>query len=80
MLPIGHSHCQDGHGLRLNERRSPPLIKRHVATSLALIIIALHLALPSRATAQANTDIEKVRAKVQMLSASGDNASRSQVP
>ena len=48
------------------------MIKRHVAISLALIIIALNLALPSKTTAQSITDTDKVRARVQMLSASGD--------
>ena len=46
--------------------------KRHLAISLSLIIIALNLALPSRVTAQSNADVEKVRARVQMLSVSSD--------
>jgi len=48
------------------------LNKRHLAISLSLIIIALNLALPSRVTAQSNADVEKVRARVQMLSVSSD--------
>jgi len=48
------------------------LDKRHLAISLSLIIIALNLALPSRVTAQSNADVEKVRARVQMLSVSSD--------
>src|SRR4030095_7271367 len=50
-----------------------PLTKKYAAISLALIMIALNLALPSRAIAQSNTDIEKLRARVQMLSTSGDS-------
>jgi hypothetical protein len=46
------------------------LTKKYAAISLALIITAFNLALPSRATAQSNIDIEKVRTRVQMLSAS----------
>ena len=49
------------------------LIKKHVAIVLSLIITALSLALPSQATAQSNTEIEKVRAKVQILSSSRDS-------
>jgi len=48
------------------------LTKKYAAIALSLIITALNLALPSQATAQSNTDIEKVRARVQMLSA-GDS-------
>jgi hypothetical protein len=49
------------------------LTKKYAAIALSLIITALNLSLPSQATAQSNTDIEKVRARVQMLSASGDS-------
>ena len=49
------------------------MTKKYAAIALSLIITALNLALPSQATAQTNTDIEKVRARVQMLSASGDS-------
>jgi len=49
------------------------LTKKYAAITLSLIITALNLALPSQATAQSNTDIEKVRARVQMLSASRDS-------
>ena len=49
------------------------MIKKHVAIALSLIITALSLALPSQATAQSNTEMEKVRAKVQILSASRDS-------
>ena len=48
------------------------MTKKYAAIALSLIITALNLALPSQATAQSNTDIEKVRARVQMLSA-GDS-------
>ena len=46
--------------------------KRHLAISLSLIIIVLNLVLPSHVAAQSSTDVEKVRARVQMLSASSD--------
>ena len=46
--------------------------KRHLALSLSLIIIGLNLLLPSHVTAQSSADVEKVRARVQMLSASSD--------
>jgi len=49
------------------------LIKQHVAVGLSLIITALSLALPSQVTAQSDTQIEKVRARVQILSASKDS-------
>ena len=49
------------------------MTKRYAAIALALIMTALNLALPSRATAQSNANIEKVRSRVQMLSASGDS-------
>ena len=48
------------------------MTKKYAALVLSLIMTALNLALPSRATAQSNTDIEKLRARVQMLSA-GDS-------
>lgn len=49
------------------------MIKKHVAKALSLIITASILALPSQAPAQSATEIEKLRAKVQILSASGDS-------
>jgi len=49
------------------------LTKKYAAIALSLIITAVNLALPSQATAQSNTDIEKVRARVQILSASRDS-------
>jgi len=48
------------------------LIKKHVAVVLSVIITTLSLALPPQATAQSNTDIEKIRAKVRTLSASSN--------
>jgi hypothetical protein len=57
----------------LNDRRLLLLTKRYAALALSLIITAVNLALPSRATAQSNTDIEKIRARVQVLSASRDS-------
>ena len=49
------------------------LVKKHIAIALSLIIAALSLASPSVATAQSNTEIEKVRAEVQILAASRDS-------
>ena len=49
------------------------MIKKYAAITLALIIFTVSLALPSRATAQSNTNIEKVRARVQILSESSDS-------
>lgn len=49
------------------------MTKKYAAIVLSLIITALNLALPSEAAAQSNTDIEKVRARVQILSASKDS-------
>ena len=49
------------------------LIKKHLAIALLLIITALSLALPSQAIAQSDTEIEKVRANVRILSASRDS-------
>jgi len=48
------------------------LTKKFAAIAFSLIITTVNLALPSQATAQSNTDIEKVRARVQILSASRD--------
>ena len=48
------------------------MIKKHVAVVLSVIITTLSLALPPQATAQSNTDIEKIRAKVRTLSASSN--------
>ena len=49
------------------------MIKKYVATALSLIITAVSLAFPSHATAQSNTEVEKIRARVQILSASKDS-------
>src|SRR5215207_3011488 len=49
------------------------LVKKHVAIALSIIITALSLAWPAEATAQSVPEIEKVRAKVQILSASKDS-------
>jgi hypothetical protein len=48
------------------------LIKKHPALAVALIVAAINLTLPSLAIAQVNPAIERVRAKVQLLSASKD--------
>ena len=49
------------------------MTKKYEALALALIMTALNLALPSQATAQSNTDIDKVRTRVMALSASPDS-------
>ena len=49
------------------------MTKKYAALALSLIITALNLALPSLATAQSNSDFERVRARVQILSASRDS-------
>jgi len=59
--------------LILNDWRLILLIKKYEASVLSLIITIVSLALPPQATAQSNTDIEKVRAKVQILAASKDS-------
>ncbi len=59
--------------LILNDWRLLRLTKKYAAVALSLIITAVNLALPSQAAAQSNTDIEKVRARVQILAASKDS-------
>ena len=49
------------------------MTKKYAAVALSLIITALNLALPSQATAQSNSDIETLRARVQILSALKDS-------
>ena len=49
------------------------MIRKHLAIALSVIITALSLALPSPVSAQTDAEIEKVRAKVQILSASRDS-------
>ena len=49
------------------------MIKTHLAIALSVIITALSFGLPATATAQTPVDIEKIRAKVQTLSASKDS-------
>ncbi len=49
------------------------MTKKYAAIALSLIITALNLVLPPQATAQSNSDIERVRARVQILSASRDS-------
>ena len=46
------------------------MIKTHLAITLSVIITILSFGLPATATAQSNAEIEKIRAKVQTLSAS----------
>ncbi len=49
------------------------MTRKYLAIAVSLIITAVNLALPSQTTAQSNADIEKVRARVQILSASKDS-------
>lgn len=50
------------------------MIKTHLAIALSVIVTALSFGLPATATAQSTTaDSEKIRAKVQTLSASKDS-------
>ncbi len=48
------------------------MMKKHLTVALALIVTALSLGLPMTATAQTTGDSEKIRAKVQTLSAARD--------
>src|SRR5919205_4606843 len=49
------------------------MIKRHLAIALSVIVTALSFGLPATATAQSTAETEKIRAKVQTLSASRDS-------
>lgn len=49
------------------------MTRKYAAIAVSLIITVVTLALPSHATAQSNAEIEKVRARVQILSASKDS-------
>ena len=48
------------------------MIKTHLSIALSAILTAMSFALPATATAQTNTQVEKIRAKVQVLAASKD--------
>lgn len=48
------------------------MIKKHFAIALLLIVTAVSFGLPATVTAQTSADVEKIRAKVQTLSASKD--------
>jgi hypothetical protein len=48
-------------------------VKKHLAVALSVIVTALGLGLPATATAQSATEIDKIRAKVQTLSAAKDS-------
>jgi hypothetical protein len=54
-------------------RRPSSLIKTHLAVALAVITTAFSFGLPATAAAQSTADTEKIRAKVQTLSASKDS-------
>ncbi len=49
------------------------MIKTPLAIALSLIVTAVSFGLPPTAMAQSSADVEKVRAKVQILSASKDS-------
>lgn len=49
------------------------VIKRYLVVALSAIVTATSLSLPATASAQSNPEIEKIRAKVQTLSASKDS-------
>ena len=49
------------------------MIKSHLAITLSLIVTALSLGLPATATAQTTAETQKIRAKVQTLSASKES-------
>jgi len=49
------------------------VIKRYLAIGLSVIITGLSFGLPQTAAAQSSAEIEKIRAKVQALSASRDS-------
>ena len=49
------------------------MIKRYLVVTLSVIVSAMNFGLPSTATAQSTTDIEKIRAKVQTLAASKES-------
>ena len=49
------------------------MIKRHLAIALSVIVTALSFGLPATAMAQSTAGVEKIRAKVQTLSASRDS-------
>lgn len=48
-------------------------MKRQLAIALSAILTAVSFGLPATATAQSTTQIEKIRAKVQVLAASKDS-------
>ena len=49
------------------------MIKRNLAIALSLIITAVSFGLPSTASARSTEDVEKIRTRVQVLSASKDS-------
>ena len=49
------------------------MFKTHLAITLSVIITVLTFGLPATATAQSTAEIDKIRAKVQILSASKDS-------
>ena len=49
------------------------MIKTHLSITLSVILTAIILALPATAMAQATADVEKIRAKVQVLATGKDS-------
>ena len=49
------------------------MIKTHLAVALSVIITAVSFGLPATAIAQTNANVETIRARVQVLSASKDS-------
>ena len=49
------------------------MMKRHLAVTLSVIMAVMTFVLPATAIAQSNAEIEKIRAKVQILAASKDS-------
>ena len=49
------------------------MIKRQLAIALSLVLTAMSFGLPATAAAQSTTEIEKIRAKVQVLAATKDS-------
>lgn len=69
-IPIGITVAKSG---ELDLIRRSLLMKRQLAIALSAILTAVSFGLPATATAQSTTQIEKIRAKVQVLAASKDS-------
>lgn len=49
------------------------MIKTHLAITLSVIVTAMSFGLPATARAQSSSDVEKIRARVEVLAASKDS-------